>query len=72
MILVTLDIVSSEQLQYIVPTVRMLRVCRIFKLFVQGNKLVIIYRTLADTLPTLGAFSVLLLLLIYMFTVLSV
>lgn len=51
---------------------RVLRLCRIIKMVVQSKKLMVIYRTLADTAPVLGSFGLLLILLLFMFTVVAV
>ena len=45
---------------------------RVLKLIVRANKLVIIYRTLANTAPILGSFVLLMLVFLFMFTVVAV
>ena len=51
---------------------RILRISRIIKIVVRAEKMMIIYKTLADTTPVLGSFGLLLLMLLFVFTVIAV
>lgn len=50
----------------------MLRIGHILRVAVRAEKMRIIYRTLAETVPTLGSFSILLLIVLFIFSVISV
>ena len=69
------DLTDKKEL---IPVLRVLRVFRILKLLklmklvVNVKKLETIQRTVSDTLPVLGTFSLLLLLFLYMCTVIAV
>ena len=56
----------------LVSALRVLRVSRIFKVVVRAEKMMVIYRTLADTTPVLGSFGILLIIILFMFTTVSV
>lgn len=51
---------------------RVLRISRIFKFVVRAEKMMVIYRVLVETAPVLGSFGILLFIIIFMFTTVSV
>ena len=70
--LIPLSLGHGNDFQQLVSVIRVIRVCRIFKVVVRAKKIVVIYRTLVDTLPVLSSFGILLVILLFMFTVVSV
>lgn len=51
---------------------RVLRVSRIVKVVVKAEKMMVIYKTLAEVAPVLGSFGILLFIILFMFTTVSV
>ena len=74
----TIAVFSATRKVELVAVLRVLRVFRILKLLklmklvINVKKLEMIQRTISDTLPVLGTFSLLLLLFLYMCTVIAV
>ena len=74
----TIAFFSATRRVELVAVLRVLRVFRILKLLklmklvINVKKLEMIQRTISDTLPVLGTFSLLLLLFLYMCTVIAV
>lgn len=54
------------------PILRVFRLIRILKLVIRANNMEIIYRTLADTAPTLASFLILVLIQLFIFSVVGV
>ena len=70
--LIPISMGLGKNFQGLVSVLRVLRVCRIFKVVVRAEKMMVIYKTLADTGPVLGSFGLLLFILLFMFTTVSV
>ena len=60
------------QIYQLITTLRILRVVNVLKLVLRSDKLLVIYRTLAETISVLGEFSILLLIMLFMFSVIAV
>ena len=71
-LLVPISMGYGSSFQGLISVLRILRVSRIIKIVVRAEKMMIIYKTLADTAPVLGSFGLLLLMLLFMFTVIAV
>lgn len=68
-----IPVAMGQDVKYLefVTTLRVLRVTHLLKLLVRAEKIRVIYHTLAETIPVLGSFSILLLIVLFMFSVLA-
>ena len=71
-LIVPIKLGYAASFQSMISVLRVVRVSRIIKIMVRAEKMMIIYKTLADTAPVLGSFGILLLMLLFMFTVVAV
>ena len=69
---ILINIGYGQQFHGLISILRMLRVMRIIKLVVRAEQIMIIYRTLAETLPVLGSFSILLVIFLFILSTISV